>query len=134
MPVLPSLPVFHWEPSQRSAGYAVRKVGGDIARDDGFIGFQRVRIAAAHLGGDLEGDVDQLAEMGVVLRIFLVVAQRGGVGGGVPCSDLRRGGKPGLVNVDDRGVRRGQFREAVHGGANFSASLTSRSSLCRSVR
>ena len=52
---------------------AVEEVAGDAFGDDCFVGFQGVEVAVAHLGGDLEADVEKLADVGIVAGVALVV-------------------------------------------------------------
>ena len=51
--------------SENGFHVAREKVVGDIARDDGAVAPQCFRVAIAHFGRDLEGDVDQLPEVAI---------------------------------------------------------------------
>ena len=52
---------------------AVQEVTGDALGDDCFIFFEGVEVAVTHLGGDLEADVEELAKVGVVAWVALVM-------------------------------------------------------------
>ena len=52
---------------------AVEEVAGDALGDDCFICFEGVEVAVSHLGGDFESDVEELADVGVVAGVALVV-------------------------------------------------------------
>ena len=52
---------------------AVEEVAGDTLGDDGLVGFEGIEIAVSHLGGDFEADVEELADVGVVAEVGLVV-------------------------------------------------------------
>ena len=47
---------------------AVKKVFRDVPADDLFVGFQSVGKPLAHPGGDLKTDVQQLPEVGIIMR------------------------------------------------------------------
>lgn len=51
------------------------KVAGDTLGDDFFVLIERVEIVVTHLGRDLEADVEELAHVGVVIGIALVVGE-----------------------------------------------------------
>ena len=55
------------------------EVVGDVASDDPGVCVEEVEVALALLGGELEGDVDELAEAAVETRVRRLVAERGGV-------------------------------------------------------
>ena len=52
---------------------AVEEVAGDAFGDDGLVAFEGVEVAVSHLGGDFEADVEELADVGVVAGVALVV-------------------------------------------------------------
>ena len=54
---------------------AVEEIAGDVTGAGLAAGLELLEVAGAHLGGDLEADVDQLADVRVVERVLLVVAQ-----------------------------------------------------------
>ncbi len=55
----------------------IKEVRRHISGDALFVGLECLQVAVAHLRGDLEADVQELAEAGVVGRVALIVAQRG---------------------------------------------------------
>ncbi len=64
------------------------EVVGDVASDDLGVFVEEVEVALALLGGELEGDVDELAEAAVEARVRRLVAQRGGEAFAIPAVDL----------------------------------------------
>ena len=52
---------------------AVEEVGGDALGDDRFVGLEGVEVAITHLGGDLEADVEELANVGIEAGVALIV-------------------------------------------------------------
>ena len=58
---------------------AVEEVAGDFGADDFAVGLEGIEVGVAELGGDLEADVKQLAEVLVVAGVALVVGEGGDV-------------------------------------------------------
>ena len=54
---------------------AVEEVSSDALGDNGVVGFKGVEVAVSHLGGYLETDVEELADVGIITRVALVVSQ-----------------------------------------------------------
>ena len=52
---------------------AIEEITGDAFRDDRFVGLESIEVAFTHLGGDFEADVKELADVGVVAWVALVV-------------------------------------------------------------
>ncbi len=77
---------------------------------------QAIDVAPTELGGDLEPDVEQLAQVGVVGRVALIVAQGAGELGWCPPGDLF--GRRELVGID-----------IDHGGVGLAQRLTLRQRL-----
>ena len=55
----------------------LKQVLSDVLSNDGFTGMQKVKITAAHFGGNLESDVEQLPHAAVIGGVFLIVANNG---------------------------------------------------------
>ena len=68
----------------------LHNVFGDVFGDDRFIFFERVCVTISHLCGDFEADVDELAEILIIVRMALHVAQCVNVFVGVPAIDFFR--------------------------------------------
>lgn len=83
---------------------AVEEVAGDALGDDGVVCLEGVEVAVTHLGGDLEADVEELADVGVVAGVALVVREGADVLLGGPAVDFLGAGELGVVDVDDGGV------------------------------
>ena len=82
----------------------LEKIFRDVFSDDGLVLLQRGIITLALLRGDLEADIQQLAER----RVLLVVAQRIGELLGIPAvHDGRR--QFLFINVNHVGVGRAEF-------------------------
>ena len=94
---------------------SVEDIRGDVVADNVFKLVQRIEIAVAHLGGDTEGDVQHLAEMHVVVRAGLVVAQRLRELLRRPFRDFRRFRQFGGIDIDNRRIRDAQFFAAFVG-------------------
>ena len=62
-------------PQKYRLDVAFPQVRGHVLGHCRLVGLQRLQVARPHLGGDLEADMKQLPEAGVVRRILLVVAQ-----------------------------------------------------------
>lgn len=90
--------------SEEGLHVAVQEVAGDAFGDDGFVGFEGVEVAVSHLGGDLEADVEELADVRVVARVGLVVREGADVLFAGPGLDFFGCWELGVVDVDDGGV------------------------------
>ena len=99
---------------------AVEEVAGHIARAGLAAGLELLEVARAHLGGDLEADVDELADVGVVERVLLVVAQGADELLAGPAVDDGGGRELGTVDVDDGRVG---LAELVHVRQGFRVDL-----------
>ena len=77
---------------------------------------QRLQVAVALLGGDLEAHVQQLAQAGIEVRVLRIMPQRPSELCRGPSSDFRGGGESGPVDVDHRGVRCTQFVDVLQRG------------------
>ena len=85
------------------------QVCGDTLRHYIFIRLERIQIFRAHLCRDLEADMQQLPEAGVVCRVLRVVAQGRSVLLAGPAVHLRDCRQLTIVDVDYGGVRRGEL-------------------------
>ena len=56
----------------------IEEVRCHVLRNHFLVRFESIQIAVAHLGRDLEADVQQLPEARVVGRVALVMTQSGG--------------------------------------------------------
>ena len=83
---------------------AIKQVGRDVFGDDGAVRFQGIGVAAAELGGDFEADVEELAEVRIILLAGGDVAQGVDVLLAGPGVDGLGAGKLAVINVDDGGV------------------------------
>ena len=52
---------------------SLKQIARYIARDHVFIGFERIGVAAAQLSGHFEANMQQLAKIGVVLRVVFIM-------------------------------------------------------------
>ena len=84
---------------------AVKEIAGDVTGAGLAAGLELLEVAGAHLGGDLEAHVNQLADVRVVERVLLVVAQGTNELFAGPAVDDGGGGQLGAVDVDDGRVR-----------------------------
>lgn len=83
---------------------AVEEVTGDALGDDLVVGLEGIEVAVAHLGGDFEADVEELADVGVVAGVALVVREGADVLLGGPAVDFLGAWELGVVDVDDGGI------------------------------
>ena len=83
---------------------ALQQIEGDVFGDDLAVCLECVGIARAELGGDFETDVEELAKMGIVLRVCRNVAQGVDVLFAAPIVHVRGAGELAVVDVNDRGV------------------------------
>ncbi len=96
-------------PEKDWSDVAIVEVLRHVLCDYGLIGLKQFEVALPHLRGDLEADVKQLAQAAVVCGIRLIVAQSGGELLRGPRAHLIGRGKPGRIDVDDRGVGRAEL-------------------------
>lgn len=83
---------------------AFEKIARDALGNDGVIGFESVEVGVTHLSGDLEADVEELTDVGVVAGVTLIVSEGADVLFAGPVVDFFRAGELGVVDVDDGGV------------------------------
>ena len=95
---------------------AVVDVFADVFADDFGVGLEGVEVGVAELGGDFEADVEELAEVLVVGRVALVVAEGAGVLLAGPAVDFLGAGESGRIHIDDRGVGFAQGFLFLEGG------------------
>jgi len=99
------------------------EVFGDVLCNHGFVGFEQIKVTAAHRRGDLETDVKQLPEAGIVrCRVRIVAYGRGELFGG-PGADLCRRREHCRVDIDHRRVGSAELGAVIIGfGVDFFAS------------
>ena len=81
-----------------------KSVLADVFSYDFGVGLEGVKVCVPELGCHLEANVEKLAEMLVVGRVFLVVTEGAGILLAGPSIDLFRARKLCIINVDDSSV------------------------------
>ena len=83
---------------------ALEEIAGDAFGNDGLVSLQGIEVAITHLGGDLEADVEELADVGVVAGVALVVRKGADVLFAGPGVHFLGAWELGVIDVDDGGV------------------------------
>ena len=91
-------------PGEYFADVSFEKIGSDFPRDDVAMLFEQSDVTLPSLRGQLECDVQQLAQVRIKVWVFRNMAQCRGETPAIPAGDFFHRRQTGRIYIDDSGV------------------------------